>query len=403
MKILFVNMTPFYHNTSANIRMCGVIAGAFKNGHTIDLITMKADEDDYSYEPEKDVFCKKYIHQYFTFNKSSIYQSLKEKGIDKRKSVFWGIKSMLKALYRKFEIYDSQFVNVKNILSVDVDFNEYDRIVTVSDPKSSNRLVYELIRNERISNFDKKWIQYWGDPWLIDIAKDYGWKKILIKMEEARLLSKAYKIVYTSPVTMEEQKKIYKEARSKMSCVSQSAKGIEDRANGERRKHCAKHCQSDLLGYIGGYSSNIRNIRPLYDCCVENEYRLDIIGEGDKEIKSKGTVRVASRISQIQAEEAENNVDILVCLCNNRGTQIPGKIFYTAILNKPIIVILDGERKKEIGNYLKTFQRYILCNNDKESIHQAINKALKHKQSGKEYTISDKLKDTYCAKRLIED
>lgn len=404
MKLLFVNMTPFYHNTSANIRMCGVIAGASKNGHIVDLLTMRADEDDYLYEKEKGEFRKKYINNHYTFDKTGIYQSLKQKNNDANNRVLRSLKSIFKAIYRKFEIYDSQFVNVRNVLRVDIDFNQYDRIVSVSDPKSSNGIVYELIKNGKILNPEKKWIQYWGDPWLIDITKDYGWKKFLIKREEYRIISRAYRVVYTSPITMEEQKKIYKSEQKKMSCVNQAAKGMADRCQKERSEYYHKRTdQKVLIGYVGGYNSLVRNIWPLYKCCIDYGYSLDIIGDGDKEIKDNGTVRVINSLPQVEAEVAENAMDILVCLCNSRGTQIPGKIFYVAALKIPIIVIVDGERKKDIKNYLVTFERYIICDNDTDSIRHAIDKAIEDKQVNKVYTLSTMFDDTYCARQLLED
>lgn len=66
----------------------------------------------------------------------------------------------------------------------------------------------------------------------------------------------------------------------------------------------------------------------------------------------------------------------MVVILNLRGGQIPGKLYHLAATNKPILVIMDGDYKQIIREYLNGFDRYILCDNTEESISNAINDQL---------------------------
>jgi hypothetical protein len=71
-------------------------------------------------------------------------------------------------------------------------------------------------------------------------------------------------------------------------------------------------------------------------------------------------------------ERLEADCDVLVCLLNRRGTQIPGKLYHYAATNKPILVILDGERAPDIETYLQRFARFVCCANEANAIQLAV-------------------------------
>ena len=79
------------------------------------------------------------------------------------------------------------------------------------------------------------------------------------------------------------------------------------------------------------------------------------------------------------SQNIEEETDILICICNKKGTQIPGKIYHYAATNKPILIILDGEKKEELKTYFEKFKRYNICQNTEESIMENINKIIKEK------------------------
>ena len=66
------------------------------------------------------------------------------------------------------------------------------------------------------------------------------------------------------------------------------------------------------------------------------------------------------------------NLDILVCLLNSRGTQIPGKIYNYAGTNKEILVIEDGEYGPQIRAFFEPYHRYTFVQNSKEAIKEVL-------------------------------
>lgn len=389
MRLLFIAMTPLCHNTSAILRAKGYISGAYKNGHICDVITLKGDENDYLYDSSDESFIKQNVNEYFTFNKISSYEKLKKTRNDSKwKS--W-IKRILKFILHCVSVYDAQNVNAKRILEVNIDYNQYDFIISVSDPKSSHNIVMKLIKSKAINNIEGKWIQCWGDPWLKDITlRNNAILKRMIKSEESKLLSQSCRIIYASPFTLEEQKKCYPRFSGKMVCINQVTQVHEE-----------KNLEEEfLVGYFGDYCSEVRDINPFYDCCVKYKYNAVIVGNSDVELREAPSIKIMPRVSHSEVENLESHTSILVSICNKKGTQIPGKVFYQAGFHKPIVIIVDGEHKEEMKSYFETFNRYILCGNSVEEIRRAIMEAKESIQS--DYKLDQRLKDTYCAERLLD-
>ena len=118
------------------------------------------------------------------------------------------------------------------------------------------------------------------------------------------------------------------------------------------------------LGYFGDYKSKDRNIEPLYNV-VEKEkgFYLNICGNSDLSLLQKENMNIKPRQKLDVVEKLEEDCDILVCVCNKKGTQIPGKVYHYAATNKPILIILDGDKKEKLRKYFKSFNRYVLCEN----------------------------------------
>jgi hypothetical protein len=395
MHLLFINMTPLYHNTSAIIRMCGFISGANKNGHICDIVTLEASKDDYLYDDSNKEFVRKYVGNYYTFKKKSTYNALKAK---KNNNTSVGLRRQLlkglKKVFDQFSIYDAQNMNASKVLEIDVDFDQYDRIISISDPISSYSLVFELLKNDRVHHIEKKWIQCWGDPWISDITKNIGLKRYLIMREEKRILEKAFKIVYASPFTLREQKRLYPEFKDKMMYLNQVAQELPSETMIKKTKY--------LIGYFGNYNSKVRNILPLYDCCVRYHYNMVVAGGSDLKLEDDNTIHIMGTLKHQEVAKLEESTEILVAICNLSGNQIPGKAFYQTGGNKPIIIILDGELKDEMRVYFKSFNRYVLCENNINSIHNAIEVAKKN--IGRNYisNLDRRLTDIFCAEKLID-
>ncbi len=395
MNILLISMTPPFYNNSATLRTCSYISGLCKKGHTVDLVTPSYSEKDYAYDKSNEDFIATYINRYYTFERGGIYNSIGKKKDEKNGLFFSTIRRVVKKLYDLFQIYDSQAIVAKKAEKLDIDWNAYDVIISVSDPKSSHLIVKYLFERSKAPIKDK-WIQCWGDPWYLDITSGSSiFKKYRIKKSEHNILRNAKKIIYTSPLTLTAQKKLFPDLQDRMFLVNQCCKEFRHELNTIREN-------SEIIGYFGAYNTQVRNLRPLYECCNEKNINLHIAGRSDKPLPNTKYCRVDDHLSYEEVEKEEDKCSILVCVCNLRGTQIPGKIYYNARYNKPIIVVLDGEHKDELKGYFDSFDRFILCENTKEDIYHAITKArdYNYKENGR---IDVRLKDTYFAEVALDE
>lgn len=358
MKILYVISTPIEYSSSANMRNIALISGLIENGHKVDLIS-----DGYNTESKyidhnicKIKFNKRYYLRKITTSHNNTNHNSK-------------IKEKVAKLISKISIYDNRKILVNNAKKIRLNEN-YDIMISSSDPKSSHLIAKEILRNNRISI--KKWVQYWGDPFANDINKKTIIPTKYIKREERKILSLADKIVYVSPFTLKKQRDIYPKESSRM-CFFPIPYLKE--------KIYQKNITNQVtLGYFGDYSSKDRNIIPLYKSIEKTpNIKLIIYGNSNINLKETNNIIIKDRQSTKNVEQAQEKCTILVCICNKEGTQIPGKIYHYSATNKPILIILDGENSEEIKDYLKKFDRYEFCVNDEESIKSAIERISRSK------------------------
>lgn len=405
MKILFISMVPFEYNTSATIQNKGIVLGLSQLGCSVDTMTLQPQKDNINYDIS--------MNDISSIINNSIYIPIDEsyrKLMAKKRSLVKSenkirrllsvtmkkFRKVIKFFYNNISIYDPQKINVKGVSKVSLDYSKYDVVISASDPKSSHLIAKEVFSINK--SLKAKWIQYWGDPWYNDITRNKSWKNIFFKIFEQRIISAAVSIIYASPLTLELQKKSFPNEASKMNYVNQSFINILHQKPEYQKK--AKGNDMISLGYYGSYKSVIRNIMPLYNTAVRNNLELNICGPSDIKLKSVKRVSVRGNLPYRETVLLENNTDILVCLCNNKGTQIPGKIYYCSNYEKPIIVILDGEHKQELSEYLQSFERFILCENNEEAILNAVNEAVE-KLNLNDYNISEKLTPEHIAKRIL--
>ena len=242
--------------------------------------------------------------------------------------------------------------------------DKFDLIISSSDPKSSHLLAEKLIKLN--SDITKRWIQYWGDPFAGDINKNTIVPTKFIKKEEKKLIDLCDKVIYVSPFTLEEQKENYPDCKNKMEFLP--IPYVKEKIYKEVKN------SKVTLGYFGDYKSKDRNIKPLYKA-IEKEkgFYLNICGNSDLSLLQKENMIIKPRQKLDVVEKLEENCDILVCICNKKGTQIPGKVYHYAATNKPILIILDGDKKEELRKYFESFNRYVLCENTESEIINAIN------------------------------
>lgn len=384
MKVLFVTSVPLEYSSSANVRNIALLKGLDGLGFEIDTLSSFPDKKSLYYDDSLEHF---FFKKRFYLQSDSLQKIFSTKRPGKFGSFYNNIKKKLYYFYTTINLYDSRKNLSKRIPDLDY-LGSYDLIISSSDPKSSHLLVEELINKKKVDY--TTWIQYWGDPFLIDININTKLPKFLIKKEEKRLISLADKVIYVSPFTLKKQKDIYKEYDYKLDFLPIPYI--------EKKYKYTGGLNDYIVGYFGDYYSRDRNILPLINSIPDLNIKLRIFGYSNINLKENNSIKVNGRISYEKVKEEQLKVNLLVCLCNLNGTQIPGKLYHYAATDIPILVILDGENKFGISEYLEKFDRFEFCDNNVDSIQKKIRYIMKSK---KKYEPSYYLSPENIAKQLV--
>lgn len=358
MDILYITFDPIESRSSAMIRNIGVIRGLIENGHNVEILTIAPNVNQKSNNEEK-IFSKLKIYK---IGSSNVYNVI-EKDKGKIKDI---ISKVLKKTYKKLIVYNNTYFVAKKINKQILQKNKYDIVISSSDPKTSHVVARKLRKDGLIAQL---WIQYWGDPMSLDITNTTIWPKWIIKIFERNLLKYADSIVYVSPFTYKIQVSCFKKYKEKMRFLPVPYINTKQyNINKDLKKEKLK------IAYLGSYYSKIRNILPLYEAVssLTDETELVIAGLTDLRLNDTSNIKVYPNLPKGDVEILEDKSDIIVCILNKTGTQIPGKLYHYAGTNKPILVITDGEYANEIRNYLEGFNRYYFCNNNKEEIAKTL-------------------------------
>ena len=383
MRILYVTSYPLEYSSSANMRNIALIKGLIENGNEVHTLSTSLDKESTLYDNS---LLNINIKKRYWIELGNIHKKILTKNGEKFKKK---ILDFVYKMYIKINIYDSRAKLAKKIKDLKI-VDSYDIIISSSDPKSAHLFAEELKKN--IPHITKKWIQYWGDPFASDINRKSLIPKFIVKNEEKRLISKSDKVIYVSPFTLEEQMKMYPDDKEKM--IFAPIAYIDEKIFPKTKN------QNVMLGYFGDFKKNDRNICELYKCCNDNGYNLVVTGNSDLKLKETNKIKIMPRQKKCVIEEYENKCDILVCICNKSGTQIPGKVYHYSCTNKPILIILDGNKKNELKKYFESFERFYMCLNDSNEINKEIKRI---KEENRTFEPCKKLSSKYIAKQLIEE
>lgn len=383
MRILYITSYPLEYSSSANMRNIALIKGLIENGNEVHTLSTSLDKESSLYDNS---LLNINIKKRYWIELGNIHKKISTKSGEKFKKK---ILDFAYKMYMKINIYDSRAKLAKKVKDLKID-NNYDVIISSSDPKSAHLFAEELINNN--PNITKRWIQYWGDPFASDINRKSLIPKSIVKNEEKRLISKCDKVIYVSPFTLEAQMKLYPNEKEKM--IFAPIAYIDEKTFPKTNN------QNVTLGYFGDYKKNDRNICELYKCCIDNGYNLVVTGNSDLKLEETSKIKIMPRQKKSIIEEYEKKCDILVCICNKSGTQIPGKVYHYSCTNKPILIILDGSKTNELKKYFGSFERFYMCLNDSNEIQKEIKKI---KEENKTFEPCKKLSSKYIAKQLIEE
>ena len=291
-------------------------------------------------------------------------------------------------LHSHFDVLDTSRGYLRHIKNVVIPDEFFDVVLSLSDPKVSHIYTRELIRLKKIRY--GRWIQHWGDPITGDFTRHYWWPEWVICLYERGIIREADKAVFVTPFTYKMECREHPKLCQRIAFAPLPAEMlpiVECPGTGDL-----------CLSHLGDYNPSIRNLRPLYDACANKVgIKLTIAGNGPK-YPDCNNVTILPRIPQQQAQQIENDSDIIVCICNITGTMIPGKITYKASTNKHILVALEEDNYEAMRAYLESYNRYVLCRNTAESISEALEE-LKTKKAN--YTTPGRLLPINVAKEII--
>jgi len=387
-KILVITTRPLEVNVSSSIRKIATIRSLIDAGANVTVISTEIPKDSPQYNNQVNI---ENINR-ITLKTGIFYNSgvAKLNDYKKKKSIKRKLKNIARNIYYRINVYDPLKSCIKYIDTIKDELDKkYNIIISISDPKSSHLLALALLK-KRVTSCDK-YIQIWGDPMYLDITNKSIVPKYIIKREEQKLLKRPDKIYYVSPLTMEEEKKLFPEYAHKMDVLFPTY---------EKESIYEPVTKIKKIGYFGDYNSNIRDIRPLYNAIKNSNYELIIFGNSDLELESTKNIKVNGRIPFEKVKEFEEKVDLLVHISNKTGTQIPAKIYQYMGTNKPILFILDGP-KELLKKVFSPFNRVIFCENNQQDILRSIEEF----NSGDiniELKPIENFKNKSCAKKILE-
>lgn len=383
MKILIISLTPIEALTSAMFRTLALARGLAEAGNQVDFLSVPFNT--LLSESKKNDFVDR-INIVRT-QPNATYQRVIEGGTNKENSVKAVIKKVLRKVWHSCCVYDYTYTIAKNVKIGRLPDRHYDVLVSSSDPKSSHIAVRTLKKQGLTYG---RWIQYWGDPLAVDITQKSIYPRFILKRIERKLIHGADKIVYVSPFTLKVQQELYPAYKERMEFLPIAYMKEEIFPNSTNDKF--------VIGYYGNYTTQVRNLLPFYEACKEvgEKISVSIYGDSDLDLVSTDNIHIFPRGI---IEEHKRIADLLVCVMNSQGTQIPGKLYHLAGTNKKVLVVLDGEYEQEMSQFLETFHRFYLCKNDKESIRQKILEIMK---DGKTFMPVEELKYDCIARKFVQ-
>ena len=402
MNILVIIGSDLNLNSSANLCHIAYLNGFDLNKDKLTVLTVEHENslNENTMLPSKNVnyiFYKKgnFIDHLSAFVKNTFFKSnasdvvyqkdykvKKEGNVNTKESFLKNIKKLL--MNDIYYVEWSWIKRASKFKSKEV----YDVVISLSTPHSSHKVACNLIEKKHINY--KRYVQIWEDPWTGDLFFNQE-NRAKFENEENSLLSYATDIYYVSPVTYEYQKKKFYNFSNKMKWMPLPYYYVDD--------HDQNFSQCNF-GYFGDFYPHVRNIEPLYNSFVSLKYPLVICGNPEGYLKSNDNISIYGRMPVEELKKYEDNTNVLVFVCNLYGGQIPGKIYQYSGTKKKILFILDGKKEeiKQIKDYFERFNRYYFCENNEESISNAINRIVENNDN-----VSSEIIEYFSPKKIVNN
>lgn len=361
-KIAVILALPIEYSSSAMLRCKGVIEGLRTMGNEVVCFSPRQGAKSL-YADGIDKIEETGIIRY---GKPLVSGMTLYENINRRKGIRTSAIKLMYKWFKKFDIFGASIINIsyRKMISAEIKKGGFEYIVSFSDPFTAH-LIGKYCKKH---NKKMKYIQQWGDPLSNDIISKTALPVFVRKIMEADMIKYADRICYVSPFTLLEQKKMFRKYAHKM--IFTPTPGL---SYGEDLIQKDKKGGKLRIGYFGSYYSSARNLKPFYQASRRaKDVVVYIIGDSDIDLESGDGVVIHQRIDKEKLEYYIKDCDVLVCLMNLKGNQIPGKVYHDALLTKDILFIKDGEYGDDIQNFFDKYHHYTFVSNDENKILHAI-------------------------------
>lgn len=374
MKILVISGYCPRDNHSAGLSHNAYIEGLIKLGYSVDLLCYSEDnfaidknmkipavENIYSYDGLSLYEKTAMKRQHTQFVNEGAFEESKETTLSFKAKIFNFVKAHLRAMYGIYNPSIVWFHRAKHFKTN----THYDYVISMSYPQVSHLLANYLRKKKKVSA--DRWIQLWEDPWTIDLGNKDGLKKCL--KPERKLLDNGEEIVYVSPITLIRQQELFPSSGNKMRWCPLASYYKADEID-------YSEFTENHYGYFGDYAPGVRNLKPFYNVSVDKNLNVEICGSPNNLFSEKNKVKIFPRLPLGELKLHEDKANVVICLFNLGGGQIPGKIYQLAATNKTVLAILDGpdDEQKVIRECFEKYNRFVFCQNTEVSISEAIDK-----------------------------
>ena len=364
-KIAVILTNPWEYNTSSMLRCRTLICALADCGHRIICFTPYPECDNL-------YFCHSSIEhdnieliRFGKQNASSIETiSKRDRG---RRTI---ISSIARSIVRKVDVFGSSLLLLpfRSSISIRISKEDVDYIISFSDPMTAHMIgKYCKKRNPHV-----KYIQQWGDPLAADTIAKTAQPVWVRKMIERSLINPANSVYYVSPFTLEEQKRLFPKQSEKMRFLPTPSLpyNVDD--------NILNH-EGIVMGYFGSYNSKARNIIPFYEAARKSsKITFYIIGDSDIKLEPEENILILPRVSKEELDSYMKQVDVIICLMNKKGNQIPGKVYHDASSTKDILLIKDGEYGDSIQKFFDKYNHYTFVDNNMDSISTVFEEYLRN-------------------------
>lgn len=357
-KIVIILTQAIENNSSSMIRCKNIINALVQIGYEVTCYCPNPDVKSVYYGEDKGINSCVRIERYGNARifKVDANNSKEKKNLKKR------FISVCYTLFKKVDVFGSslQYLRYRKKIFKQIKEENHDILLTFSDPMTAHMI--GIYCKKRLSI---KYIQQWGDPLTTDTISKTALPVKVRYWIERKLLKPADRVCYVSPLTFDEQKRIFKKDATKMMFLPTPCI--------EYNKPSSEKNSRIRVGYYGSYNLVARDIRKLYNAaCNVKECDFLFIGDSDIKLEPQENIQVINRITPNELEKYEEDTDVLVCLMNSKGNQVPGKVYHYAGSYKEILFIKDGEFGDVIEEFFSQFNRYTFVENDCEKIEAVL-------------------------------